>query len=112
MGDKTRGDGRKFVNEAIRASDFWFEPIFLCKDTNFWHGLTDNGINDFFYGDKDGWREWTPPKQIKKVKLYRPIYKTETNVYVVDGWWRSYKAENSDRGKAVGWQEMEVEVTE
>ena len=110
MGDKTRGDGRKFAPETW-DSNFWFEPIFLGISGR-WHGITSNGNGDIYPDNVEGWREWTPPKQTKKVKLYRPIYKTETNEYVVDGWWRSYKAENSDRGKAVGWQEMEVEVTE
>lgn len=110
MGDKTRGDGRKFARKSW-PTNAWFEPIFLSA-TNCWHGIKGDANADLFPDSCDGWEEWPPPKQTKKVKLYRPIYKTETNEYVVDGWWRSYKAENSDRGKAVGWQEMEVEVTE
>jgi len=132
MGDKTKGDGKKFKLNEMNEDEF-FEPIFLSitkwKDEieRDWHGLNHLGQHDA-YDDiayKD-WQEWTPPKQTNKVKLYRPI-RFKHAQYEISEEWSSCKnkfPENSVAtfnnnilgtlyfGKIVGWQEMEVEVDE
>jgi hypothetical protein len=118
MGDKTRGDGRKFQDQYMYNNE-WFEPIFLTNVDdglpNEWHGLDERGCGQCFEDEVERyWKEWMPPKQTKKVKLYRPIYRSYENHY------RS-RASNSDwhtdkkifvSNSIVGWMEMEVEVSE
>lgn len=122
MGDKTRGDGRKFTNNLMSSHE-WFEPIFLaqselCGDDDYiWEGVDDLGFSDS-YSDSCNirdWQEWTPPKQTKKVKLYSPIYENLNNL----GYYEShrYTSNKQDfletaREKIVGWHEIEVEVDE
>lgn len=122
MGDLTRGDGRKFLRSRWETSgafhrDIWFEPIF--KDENgVWCGLFDLGVNATFCdAEDDDWQEWTPAQQIKKVKLYRPIF--GKNDFYNLGEWRSKKEVcpafdgNKFANKHLaGRQEMEIEVME
>ena len=113
MGDKTKGDGRKFALDWWDR-DRWFEPIF--KDiSGDWSGLRESGFLAYFPDSGyTEWEEWTPPKQTKKVKLYSPVYENLNNL----GYYESHKRFTSNKQdfletaheKIVGWQEMEVEV--
>lgn len=111
MGDKTRGDGRKFTKTSW-DSDRWYEPIFYYEKEKCWVGLNASGLMEKISECFGEWHEWTPPKQTKKVKLYRAIYKIG-DLYSLD-LWLSYKGRptNGSEGKLIGWQEMEVEVEE
>lgn len=107
MGDKTRGDGRKFsILEWDNSS--WFEPIYRAGDR--WYGLMWDVRPNSFYDFEDCWEEWTPPKQTKKVKLYRPLYKTDFGTYSLGYWYNDKQIR--EFGRIVCWQEMEVEVDE
>lgn len=111
MGDKTRGDGRKFA-KANWDTDRWFEPIFYYEKVRCWIGLnTDGWLNEISDAIND-WNEWTPPKQTKKVKLYRPIRKIEETYYAIESWMTDKPWFLSQYNDIVGWQEMEVEVEE
>jgi hypothetical protein len=107
MGDKTRGDGRKFT----LGNDVWFEPIFKDRGGK-WTGLNDEGYcEEFSEGEIYYWEEWMQPK---KVKLYRPIYRSYENHYrsrASDSNWHTDK-KSFDSNSIVGWMEIEVEVTE
>ncbi len=111
MGDKTRGDGRRFTTKNDLPSD-WFEPIFFYEKEKSFVGLNHYGWMIDVHETQGGWSEWQPPKNIKKVKLYRAIYKIG-DLYSLD-LWLSYKGRptNGSEGKLIGWQEMEVEVDE
>lgn len=110
MGDKTRGDGRKFAFKGW-AENKWFEPIFWAS--NGWVGIDESGEDHNYSEDYSNWHEWTPPKQTKKVQLYRPIRKYHDGIYHVSDTWESEKkAEREHTSDIVGWQEMEIEVTE
>lgn len=124
MGDKTRGDGRKFARLSW-DNDRWYEPIFYYEKEKCWFGLnTDGCLNEFSDSsdssknvcgkfDFDDWQEWTPPKQTKKVKLYRPIFESPMpGKYVVGDEAATSKDLVICPAKPVGWQEMEVEVEE
>jgi hypothetical protein len=111
MGDKTRGDGRKFSILEWDTSS-WFEPIYRAGDR--WYGLMWDVRPNSFYDFEDCWEEWTPPKQTKKVKLYRPIYCSYENHYrsrASDSDWHTDK-KNFDSNSIVGWMEIEAEVDE
>lgn len=109
MGDKTRGDGRKFTNPDFLES--WFEPIFYHEKEQGWVGLYDDRL-ETFYENMSGWREWTPPKKTKKVKLYRPIRKIGETYCAIPTWMTDKPWFLSQYNDIVGWQEMEVEVEE
>lgn len=113
MGDKTRGDGRKFARTNWPENE-WFEPIFLSA-ISCWYGMKHDGAADLFPDDgSDKWHEWNPPKQTKKVKLYAPV-RSIFDSYVVDNmlYTSKQKSKFKDPYKTIfGWQEMEVEVTE
>ncbi|NBU34083.1 hypothetical protein EBS40_05645 [bacterium] len=108
MGDKTRGDGRKFsILEWENSS--WFEPIYRAH--NRWYGLMYDVRPNSFYDFEDCWEEWTPPKQTKKVKLYRPIYESPTpGKYVLGDEAAVSKEYLIHPAKLSGWHEIEVEV--
>jgi len=65
MGDKTKGDGRKFALDWWDR-DRWFEPIF--KDiSGDWSGLRESGFLAYFpESGYTEWEEWTPPKQTRR----------------------------------------------
>jgi hypothetical protein len=111
MGDKIRGDGRKFT----LGNDRWFEPIFKDRGGE-WTGLNEDGYcESFSEGQIYYWEEWTPPKQTKKVKLYCPIYEAYKGIIKCYGKWASKKDhfyELAGNQRIIGWQEMEVEVDE
>ena len=104
MGDKTRGDGRKFT----LGNDVWFEPIFKDRGGK-WTGLNDEGYSEeFSEGEIYYWEEWMQPK---KIKLYRPIYESPTpGKYVLGEEAAVSKEYLIHPAKLAGWQEMEVEV--
>jgi hypothetical protein len=113
MGEKNRGDGRKFT----LGNDRWFEPMFKDRGGE-WSGLNEDGYcENFSEGEIYYWEELTPPKQKKKVKMYRPIFCKDDSYRL--GEWRSFKkiaafdAPDMVYGKNLtGWQEMQVEVDE
>ena len=49
-------------------------------------------------------------KELKKVKMYRPVYKGELGTYSLGDWYSDKRIR--EFGTIVGWQEMEVEVEE
>jgi hypothetical protein len=118
MGDKTRGDGRKFTKPSWDSNE-WFEPIFLTKTSDkkedwIWQGMMHTGIHESLYADwASDWHEWTPPKQTKKVKLYSPVIKTSDNTYVMASMFgcEEHRKTYSDKN-VVGWNEIQVEVDE
>lgn len=108
MGDKVRGEGRKFGHVDWEAHE-WFEPIFYA--VNHYYGLNQDGIPVTCEANRDGWLEWHPPKKTKKVKMYKPIYKTILGQYyslTASDW----NTEKKSCGDVAGWLEMEVEVEE
>lgn len=110
MGDKTRGDGRKF---SILEWDTicWFEPIYRAHDR--WYGLMYDVRPNSFYDFEDCWKEWTPPKQTKKVKLYSALVKRDDGCYYILGNHYSDKSIfDRIKDEIVGWHEVEVEVDE
>ncbi len=112
MGDKTRGDGRRFWL-SFWEDHCWFEPIFKDADGD-WCGLKENGLFSVFQEDWDErhWQEWTPPKETKKVKLYSPIgLKDNGKIYTIGQYANDKSVFNSGADKIVGWHEIEVEVT-
>lgn len=129
MGDKTRGDGRKFTKPNWLSHE-WFEPIFLTKQKAVgmgdwvWHGMMHTGTYESPYADwSTDWQEWTPPKKTKKVVLYRPVFKRKNQEVYRMGVWVSQKTVTSAQYYTIGmngrqwwdvvsWQEMEVEVEE
>ena len=115
MGDKTRGDGRKFT-KSWWDKDQWFEPIFYYEKEKSWVGLNAVGWMDDVDGpglEFDHWQEWMPLKQTKKLKLYSPVIKTSDNNYVLTSMFgcEEHRKTYSDKN-VVGWHEIEVEVSE
>lgn len=109
MGDKTRGDGKKFARIGGLDHEF-FEPIYLSPPN--WFGLDQDGRSYYFSETSlSHWQEWTPPKQTKKVKMYQPIYRGYGKHYATGstGEWHSDK-DNFTSTNIIGWMEMEVEV--
>lgn len=67
------GDGRKFVSDT--NTDYWFVPYF--KDPmGRWHA-SDFSNDHFVVYEHVDVREWFPPKQTKKVKMYMPVCKSK-----------------------------------
>jgi hypothetical protein len=125
MGDKTRGDGRKFRRSDF-AEDAWFEPIFKAYDCGeeVFCGIGQDGESySYSLHKRTDWQEWTPPKKTKKVVLYRPVFKRKNQEVYRMGVWVSQKTVTSTQYYTIGmngrqwwdvvsWQEMEVEVEE
>jgi len=120
MGDKTRGDGKRFTNNLMSSHE-WFEPIFLSQsevggDYDYdWHGITDIDYHDAYSDNCNirDWQEWTPPKQSKKVKMYRYILKNKhTQIYSFGTWASRHVAFPHYDETIVGTEEMEVKVDE
>jgi hypothetical protein len=117
MGDKNRGDGRKFQDQYM-DNDEWFEPIFLTDvddgSQNDWHGLDERGYGQWYESCVERyWKEYTPPKQTKKVKLYSPIgLKDNGKIYTIGQYANEKSVFNSGSDKIIGWHEIEVEVDE
>lgn len=113
MGDLTRGDGRKFRKN--KWSDcYWFEPIFQEFEGD-WFGVDqDNFMQSFCDGDSLDWELYTEPKEKKKVKLYRGIYKNPgiRQIYQFGEWQTDKIVIDYYLKNLVGWQEMEIEVDE
>lgn len=108
MGDKTRGDGRKFTMWLLSEKERWFEPVFKDRGGQ-WSGFNEDGYCETFSdGEVYYWEEWTPSKHTKKVKMYRYIAKNVYEDYSL-GSWSSNKCSHPD---CIGWQEMEIEVDE
>ena len=99
-------DGRKF---EVEKSSFIVEPKF--KDAyETWYCLNQNGLC-CSYTHAARFKEYQPPKQTKKVKMYKPIH-AGCNRY-----WASRDAWNTDKSqfatlRIVGWATMEVEIEE
>ena len=112
MGDKTRGDGRRFT-KSWWDKDRWFEPIFYYEKEKCWVGLNTDGWLNEISDEYADWQEWTPPKKIKKVKVYRAIYKTHDGGYCASEYWGNKKEQNYCESRWVaGWEEKVVEVDE
>jgi hypothetical protein len=113
MGNKLRGDGRKFYRKHIRSKN-WFEPIFI-NDFHEWFGLNQD-YDDEKHGSRDdeNWEEWIPPprpKKIEKIKMYKPIYQTPTpGEYILGNRISEEKWMHFHPEKVYGWSEIEVEV--
>lgn len=111
LGNKDRGDGRKFTHKDWRENQ-WVEPIFKdCFGT--WHCLDHSGqawIEP--YGRKSEMTEWKEPSKAKKVKLYCPVESYGNGVFVSAYRWSSDKEGWKPENNIVGWLEQEVEVTE
>ena len=112
IGDKTRGDGRKFFQLGWEKNE-WFEPYYLDR-YKIWHGLdNDHESISFCFKYYNSWQEWTPPKETKKVKLYSPIgLKDNGKIYTIGQYANDKSVFNSGSDKIVGWHEIEVEVDE
>lgn len=117
FGDATRGDGRKFTRHGDWALQCFFEPIFSQDDFDTgirrWHGLDEQGRYFYELDDAcDNWKEWHPPKEKKKITLYRPIIKFGPQY--IYGSWSSLAKENHSihMGEVVGREEREIEVDE
>ena len=140
MGDKTRGDGRKF-RLTFWEADEYFEPIFKDCDGD-WYGIDHlkrfNSTYDFQYDRSEldtevSWEEWTTPKVEfyaevglygspfksilkfgkKKVKLYSPVCRNSEGHLVMASLYgcEKYKKDFKE-ANCVGWHEIEVEVSE
>lgn len=114
MGDKVRGDGRRFFSASMSiANEKFFEPIF--KDNyGDWYGLDDRANKDYFHEtDTDDWEPYTEPKPKKKLKMYRYILKNKhADFYTVTNY-QSGNFECYGRDyKIVGTEEIEIEVDE
>lgn len=105
----TRGDGRKFVQQGW-MNDESFEPIF--KDgCGYWVGLDEGG--DYYVAgsseDSSYWQEYKKPPKTKKVKLYSPVFLSNSGRYFTGN---ASSRKEDYQGNIVGWLEQEIEVTE
>lgn len=101
------GDGRKFVSDT--NTDYWFVPYFQDRMGR-WHA-SDYSNDHFVVYEHVDVREWFPPKQTKKVKMYCPIYKGTTGTITGDCY-HSDKNYFGQCANVIGWLEMTCEVTE
>lgn len=89
LGDKVRGDGRKFIQNHWKNHE-WFEPIFKTKIGE-WIGLSDEGY-DISVGEKEGddWHEWpeAKPKKVVYERMYAP---SNSFMWMIDGVLRTEK---------------------
>lgn len=107
-------DGRKF---EVKNSPFIVEPKFRSRDC-VWYSLNQNN-DGCSYGPSYLYKEHIPPKQTKKVKMYKPVCKSKyvKGEYVAP-WsvdWHSNKDFFEDGGtdfSIVGYIEIEAEVEE
>jgi hypothetical protein len=109
MGDKNKGDGRRFTF----GNDQWFEPIFLDRGGE-WSGLNQDGyLETFSQGSIYYWEEWTPSNQTKKVELYSPIgLKDNGKIYTIGQYANDKSFFNQGSDKIIGWHKIEIEVDE
>ncbi len=104
-------DGRKFWR-ADWDDTMYFVPYFRTVAGK-WYGLGENGM-DFIYYNTSVFKEWTSPKQTKKVKMYKPIRKGYDIHYRTraDDEWHTDKDNFTETRTILGWLEMEVEIEE
>lgn len=104
-------DGRKFTYAGWRDR-FWFQPYFKSEDSR-WHGIDQDGFHQTWICDLK-WKEWNPPKQTKKVKMYKPIRKGYENNYrtLSSDEWHTDKDNFVLRKDIVGYLELDAEVKE
>lgn len=100
-------DGRKF---EVKNSPFIVEPKFRSRDC-VWYSLNQNN-DGCSYGPSYLYKEYVPPKQTKKVKMYKPVrrgygihYRTRA-----DDEWHTDKDNFTDTRTILGWLEMEAGV--
>ncbi len=103
------GDGRKFCSSD--NTDYWFVPYFN-DPMGRWHARDFSNDHFVVYEHVDV-REWFPPKKTKKVKMYKPVFKTYNGNYSthINREWHSDKSV-FNIGEKAGWMEMEIEVEE
>lgn len=112
MGDKTRGDGRKFRLNGWDLPQSYFEPIFL-DGVNNWYGVDETDSSFEFSENGDDWQEWHPPKKTKKIKMIRYIIKDRRDRYYQTHWYTGIENQlNLDKDKIVKIEEKEIEVDE
>lgn len=100
-------DGRKF---EVKNSPFIVEPKFRSRDC-VWYSLNQNN-DGCSYGPSYLYKEYVPPKQTKKVKMYCAIYK-KISGFISSACYTSDKSLFGANGDTiVGWHEIEVEVEE
>lgn len=103
-------DGRKFIHSDTTPK--WFQPYF--KSRHGWCGLDEND-NAIIHDEKTQWQKYYPPKQTKKVKMYKPVYKDYCQNYYAPQAveWHTDK-ENFIylKNEIIGWLELDAEIEE
>jgi len=80
MGDKIRGEGRRF---SLAKRSGWFEPIFFAK--GIWCGKDHDGLSVSWCETTYHWKEYVEPK--KKIEMWKWAHRNhlgkwaETNYY-------------------------------
>lgn len=120
-----RGDGRKFTSSEW-DDESWIEPIFKNGESldykEMWHCLDERNENYPIF-DQDlqlRFKEWHPPKETKKITMYKPVFKHHTDEYFFTPFdttpWSSDKHTYQNLkaiegyGDIVGWMSQEIEV--
>lgn len=102
-------DGRKFWR-ADWDDTMYFVPYFRTVAGK-WYGLGENGM-DFIYYNTSVFKEWTSPKQTKKVKMYCRVYKRFMHQTAILGT-ELFESKDIDYDQNQwGWHEIEIEVKE
>lgn len=120
MSYKTLNDlmeGKQPGEIRVRRGDWppesWFRPFFVVRSQG-WMGLMASLGYSIWDDDEPYWTLWTepaPPKKMRKVKMYRAIYKVDSGYISSYRGWHSDKS-LFDQDGVVHWDEREIEVPE